>query len=305
MTRHAFEILRVARSKRDGSVVNSQNRRVVIVLAMAAFSCAIRGGLGAQSAGLPGEPLRSTLTPLGPAGTVAEGDCSAAKLGTAIPPSTIGEPVSRVTLAPPRWVSATATMPLHCEVDGVMDAVDQSRTARPIDFRVALPAEWNHRAAQQGGSGNNGSIPDLSGSLYRINGQSLAELGFVTYGSDSGHQSGSGRRGGPPPGGVAAGGDTSEDWALNDEAMKNLGYMQMKKTHDAAMVIDRAGVRRASALQLLHRHVAGRPRSADRRRAVPGRLRRRDRERAHRELLFVDAGARTHPRCRNGRQPTG
>ena len=33
----------------------------------------------------------------------------------------------------------------------------------------------------------------------------------------------------PPPG--------SNDWALNDEAIKNLGYMQMKKTHDAAMVI--------------------------------------------------------------------
>ena len=29
----------------------------------------------------------------------------------------------------------------------------------------------------------------------------------------------------------------SDDWALNDEAIKNLGYMQMKKTHDAAMVI--------------------------------------------------------------------
>ena len=56
-------------------------------------------------------------------------------------------------------------------------------------------------------------------------------LGFVTYGSDSGHQSG-GRaaRGG-------AGGAAARDWALNDEAMKNLGYMQMKKTHDAAMVL--------------------------------------------------------------------
>ena len=27
------------------------------------------------------------------------------------------------------------------------------------------------------------------------------------------------------------------DWALNDEAIRNLGYMQMKKTHDAAMVL--------------------------------------------------------------------
>ncbi len=33
---------------------------------------------------------------------------------------------------------------------------------------------------------------------------------------------------GPPP---------NNNWALNDEAIKNLGYMQMKKTHDAAMVL--------------------------------------------------------------------
>ena len=30
---------------------------------------------------------------------------------------------------------------------------------------------------------------------------------------------------------------SSQDWALNDEAIKNLGYMQMKKTHDAAVVL--------------------------------------------------------------------
>jgi feruloyl esterase len=38
-------------------------------------------------------------------------------------------------------------------------------------------------------------------------------------------------QGGPPPAGLG------DDWALNDEAMKNLGYMQLKKTHDAAMVL--------------------------------------------------------------------
>jgi feruloyl esterase len=38
-------------------------------------------------------------------------------------------------------------------------------------------------------------------------------------------------QGGPPPAGAG------DDWALNDEAMKNLGYMQLKKTHDAAMVL--------------------------------------------------------------------
>ncbi len=46
--------------------------------------------------------------------------------------------------------------------------------------------------------------------------------------------------GGPPPGAAVrgpAGPNPGDDWALNDEAIKNLGYMQMKKTHDAAMVL--------------------------------------------------------------------
>jgi len=38
-------------------------------------------------------------------------------------------------------------------------------------------------------------------------------------------------QGAAPPAG------SGDDWALNDEAMKNLGYMQLKKTHDAAMVL--------------------------------------------------------------------
>src|SRR5204863_2543101 len=48
---------------------------------------------------------------------------------------------------------------------------------------------------------------------------SLLQRGFATYGSDSGHQF------------------APNDWTLSDEAIKNLGYMQMKKTHDAAMVL--------------------------------------------------------------------
>ena len=48
---------------------------------------------------------------------------------------------------------------------------------------------------------------------------------------------GRGAPGGGFPGGGAPGGGGGNDWAVNDEAIKNLGYMQMKKTHDAAMVI--------------------------------------------------------------------
>jgi hypothetical protein len=39
------------------------------------------------------------------------------------------------------------------------------------------------------------------------------------------------------PGGAPPAAGSGDDWALNDEAMKNLGYMQLKKTHDAAVVL--------------------------------------------------------------------
>ena len=132
-------------------------------------------------------PPVSRLVDLGSNKTIAEGDCVAARLGTSIPASAIGEPVRDVTLAAPRWVAANGPAPARCEVDGVIAPVDTAATARPINFRVALPAEWNHRAVQQGGGGMNGSIPDLSGARYSIGGKSHTQLGFVTYGSDSGH----------------------------------------------------------------------------------------------------------------------
>jgi feruloyl esterase len=42
---------------------------------------------------------------------------------------------------------------------------------------------------------------------------------------------------GAPRGGGRGANPANDDWALNDEAIRNLGYMQMKKTHDAVMVI--------------------------------------------------------------------
>jgi tannase/feruloyl esterase len=169
--------------------------------------------------------------PQGPAAAsklITQADCTAERLGTEIPTSSIGEKVSRVTLDPPRWTAPGQNTPGYCSVDGAMAPVDRSATAKPIYFRVVLPASWNRRAAQLGGAGFNGVIPNLTGGP-----DSPLARGFATYGSDSGHQTG-----GPGPRGGRGGGSAApSDWALNDEVMKNLGYMQMKKTHDAAMVI--------------------------------------------------------------------
>jgi feruloyl esterase len=170
--------------------------------------------------------------------SITSDTCTSAKIGSEVPADKIGEPVHRVTLGAPAWTAATATSPGYCRVDGVIEPVDTAPTARPINFAVVLPAQWSRRAAQLGGGGMNGTIPNLTGGAGPGS-PSLLARGFVTYGSDSGHQSGFGRGGGragaPPRGGGPD--PAANDWALNDEAIANLGYMQMKKTHDAAFVI--------------------------------------------------------------------
>ena len=253
-------------------------------LAVAAAAPTLNGSQATapQAASKTSEPISITAS-----------DCTVEKLGTMIPTDKIGEPVRRVTLSSPSWTAETANSPAYCRVDGVMDPVDTSTTSRPINFGVALPAQWNRRSVQMGGGGMNGTVPGLTGGGPT----SLLARGVVTYGSDSGHQAGfglaggggrgAGRPGQPPAGGpptgappagtppgpgiagfpprggappqpgapggappaIAGRGDgrpggprlggpgPADDWALNDEAMANLGYMQMKKTHDAAMVI--------------------------------------------------------------------
>jgi feruloyl esterase len=127
-----------------------------------------------------------------------------------VPADRIGEPVSTVVLDSLSWVPAAETMPAHCLVNGRLQPVDTSTTAQPIRFAVALPAAWNRRAIQLGGGGMNGTVPRVANNDLR--------QGYATYGSDSGHAN-------------------DPRWALNDEAIRNLGYAQMKKTRDAAFVL--------------------------------------------------------------------
>lgn len=151
---------------------------------------------------------------------ITAADCSADKLGSSIPVDAIGEPVSGVTLDEFNWVEAENQLPAYCYVKGTMTPVDTSETARNIEFGVAFPQSWSHRAGHMGGGGNNGTIPRLwTGGLLTYGFPGMLEREFVVYGSDSGHQMG------------------EDEWTLNDEAVRNLAYMQMKKTHDAAWVL--------------------------------------------------------------------
>ncbi|NMC40032.1 MAG: tannase/feruloyl esterase family alpha/beta hydrolase, partial [Bacteroidales bacterium] len=136
-----------------------------------------------------------------------------------IPVSAIGEPVGSVKLYPPRWVEGNESSPSYGVVEGSIFPVDPN--GWPINFRVLLPATWSMRSAQMGGGGMNGTITVREGRNPLLN------KGFAIYGSDSGHQAGGmGGFGGAQSKPFATGPTTGDEWALNDEAIKNLGYMQ-------------------------------------------------------------------------------
>jgi len=153
------------------------------------------------------------------------------KAGTSIPNSSIGEPVGSVKLYEPRWIEATDGTPAYGVVEGSIFSVDPN--GWPINFRVLLPASWSNRAMQAGGGGMNGIITVREGKNPMLN------KGFALYGSDAGHQAGGmGFPGGAAQSKPLASGPTpGDEWALNEEAIRNLGYLQMKKTHDVAIVI--------------------------------------------------------------------
>jgi len=160
--------------------------------------------------------LPAALPELGARAGLAASDCSASRLGAPISASAIGEPSGGAAIKEPRWNEPGGDSPGYCVVEGAIAPVEAAPAAQPINFRVVLPASWSHRAVQLGGGGMNGVIPNLTGGRGSVG----PAQNVVTYGSDSGHRA-----------------DAPADWTLNDEAIRNLGYMQMKKTHDAAMVL--------------------------------------------------------------------
>lgn len=152
------------------------------------------------------------------------------KAGTSVPAFSIGEPVSSVKIYEPRWIESNEATPAYGVVEGSIFPVDPN--GWPINFRVLLPVRWSQRAMQVGGGGMNGFITVREGR------NPMLSKGFALYGSDAGHQAGSmGFPGASQNKPLASGPTQGDEWALNEEAIRNLGYMQMKKTHDATMVI--------------------------------------------------------------------
>lgn len=159
---------------------------------------------------------------------------AAAQIGTGSSDSAMA--TSGATVADAVLVSSTATLPSYCRVTGAIAAASANTPA--INFQVNLPANWNGKALQYGGSGFNGTLVTALGALPSaapVDALPLAR-GYVTLGSDSGHQS--------------TPGTTDATFALNDEALLNFAFASMKKTRDVAVVLvgrlyqrDTAGMR--------------------------------------------------------------
>ena len=142
-----------------------------------------------------------------------------------IPPTSIGLPTNGATIVSATLVAAAEAGNANgefCKVLGGIHAVDP--TAPDIKFEVNLPTRWNNRILQMGGGGFDGTlVTGLGGASNQIpSSPTPLALGYVTAGSDSGHESAGGFDG---------------RFALNAEAFANFGRLQIKKTHDVAAAL--------------------------------------------------------------------
>jgi hypothetical protein len=125
--------------------------------------------------------------------------------------------------APSPAARITPATPTFCKVLGHIKPIDP--TAPNINFQVNLPLDWNGRSVQYGGGGFNGVLITGLGlpPAHPFDKASPLAQGFVTYGTDSGHQA---KPGEEPPA-----------FAANDEAFANFAHLSYKKVRDVAVAL--------------------------------------------------------------------
>ena len=181
--------------------------------------------------------ITATALVVGCASAPPLGEASCAALAAPIDGAKIALPTKGATIDSATLVAASALVvaergptpaatitpaaPAYCKVLGKIAPVDPA--APSITFQVNLPVQWNGRSVQYGGGGFNGVL---------ISGLSLVPaapfdkpaplaLGYVTYGTDSGHQN--------------APNVPLQAFALNDEALVNFAHASYKKVRDLAV----------------------------------------------------------------------
>ncbi|HVY63565.1 MAG TPA: tannase/feruloyl esterase family alpha/beta hydrolase [Gammaproteobacteria bacterium] len=178
----------------------------------------LAAGLAATASAQPQASLPTGLAAMAPR------DACARLAGAKIPAAAIGLPTTGASITSAELVADGARdnpNGEYCKVLGAIHPV--TYTAPDIQFEVNLPTRWNGKMLQMGGGGFNGTL--VTGLDYYIKqppteARPLAR-GYVTLGSDSGHRT--------------HGGGFDGTFLLNDEALRNFGHEQIKKTHDVAM----------------------------------------------------------------------
>lgn len=216
--------------------MRTQPFQFAATLAVALGSAALLGACGTAS------PRSAGIVTLGADPAAA---CSA--LAAPVPASAIGLPsgaasIDSATLmaatplavaerAPSPAARITPETPAYCRVLGRIAPIDLAAPA--IQFQVNLPLQWNGRSVQYGGGGFNGVLISGTGlvAAARFDRPSPLAQGYVTYGTDSGHQN----QPGQPP----------QAFALNDEALVNFAHASYKKVRDVAVALMQRAYSRA------------------------------------------------------------
>lgn len=115
----------------------------------------------------------------------------------------------------------TPATPAYCKLLGRIAPLDPKADA--IRFQVNLPAQWNGRSVQYGGGGFNGVLVSGLGLLpaQRLDSPAPLLQGYVTVGTDSGHETGPGT---PPMA-----------FALNDEMLVNFAHAAYPKVRNVSV----------------------------------------------------------------------
>lgn len=144
-------------------------------------------------------------------------------------------PLAIAERAPTPAAQIVPAQPAHCRAIGQIAATTPG--AEPIRFQVNLPQHWGGRTVQFGGGGFNGTLINALGLVpgARYDEPSPLALGFVTVGTDSGHQT----KPDQPP----------QVFALNDEMFVNFAHAAYPKVRNVAVAIVRKAYGRAPGRQ--------------------------------------------------------
>ena len=219
------------------TVLHTRRLAAVTTLAAAAAAALLAG------CAAPG----GNSAPRGPTALGADPATACAALNAAIPAADIGLPSGGARIDSAAWQTATPlamaergptpaaritpATPAFCKVLGRIAPVNPA--SPPILFQVNLPAQWNGRSLQYGGGGFNGTLINAVGLAVaqRFDTPSPLAQGYITVGTDSGHQTG--------PGGIP------QAFALDDEALLNFAHASYKKVRDVSVALAKRAYGRA------------------------------------------------------------